>query len=165
MKSCGTGFNRWITLRNDCCVPVTKYLCSIEAEVCPACQFYDYVVSPVYCTCVRMWERKCHLVTFVTSVWPESEGCSSGLTVRIGQVHLYCQLVVVLHRVLSRLFLGGAAPPSSVQIYPLSVFQRLLHPHKNDGMQSQFVFNNYYQAVIHMQVHSNQLHNSDTCGG
>ena len=41
-------------------------------------------------------------------------------------------------------FRGGTKPPI-VQIYaPLSVFQRLLHPHKNDGMQSQSVFNNNY---------------------
>ena len=60
-------------------------------------------------------------------------------------------------------FWGAHSP--IVQIYPLSVFHRLLHPHKSHGMQSQSVYNSYYQTVIHMQVHSNQWHNSDTCGG
>ena len=59
----------------------------------------------------------------------------------------------------------GVLQPPIVQIYPLSVFQRLLHPHQSHDMQSRFVFNNYYQTVIHMQVHSNQLHNSDTRRG
>ena len=68
--------------------------------------------------------------------------------------------------VLSRLFLGGAAPPI-VQIYPpISVSETAAPPsHKSHGMQSRFVFNNYYQTAIHMQVHSNRLHYSDARGG
>ena len=61
--------------------------------------------------------------------------------------------------------LWAVLAPPIVQTYPLSVFQRLLHPHKNDGMQSRSVFNSYYQTVIHMQVHSNRLHNSDARSG
>ena len=50
-------------------------------------------------------------------------------------------------------------------LLPKYGFQRLLHPHKSHGMQSWSVFTNYYQTVIHMQVHSNQLHNGDTRRG
>ena len=70
----------------------------------------------------------------------------------------------IICSVLSRLVLGVLHPVVS-KYTPLSVFQRLLHPHKNDGMQSRSVFNSYYQTVIHMQVHSNRLHNSDARSG
>ena len=68
--------------------------------------------------------------------------------------------------VLSRLFLGGAAP-AIVQIYstPYQCFRGCCTPHKKShGMRSQSVFNSYYQTVTRMQVHSNQLHNSDARG-
>ena len=54
-----------------------------------------------------------------------------------------------LNSVLSRLFLGGAAPPIRMTACKADLS----------------VFNNYYQTVIHMQVHSNQIRNSDTRGG
>ena len=38
--------------------------------------------------------------------------------------------------VLSRLFLGGAAPPYSANIPPYQCFRGCCNPHKNDGMQS-----------------------------
>ena len=59
----------------------------------------------------------------------------------------------------------GVLHPLLPKYTPLSMFQRLLHPHKSHGMQSWSVFTNYYQTVIHMQVYSNQLCNSDTHGG
>ena len=70
---------------------------------------------------------------------------------------------------LSRLISGVLHPPI-VQIYPpISVSETAAPPphilYKNDGMQSQSVFNNYYQTVLHMQVHCNQLPNREARGG
>jgi len=41
-----------------------------------------------------------------------------------------------MHSVLSRLFLGGAAPPYCAKIPPYQCFRGCCTPHKNDGMQS-----------------------------
>ena len=57
--------------------------------------------------------------------------------------HTTC-VVCVYVRVLSRLFLGGAAPPYCANIPPFSVSEAAAPPIiKNDAMQSRSVFNNY----------------------
>ena len=61
-------------------------------------------------------------------------------------------------------FWGGGCTPLLCKYTPLSVFQSLLHRHKNNGMQSWSVLGDHYQTVTHMQVHSNWLCNSDACG-
>ena len=61
-------------------------------------------------------------------------------------------------------FWGGAFP-CCANIPPYQCFTGCCTPHKTHGMQNLSVYNSYYQTVIHMQVHSNQWHNSDTCGG
>jgi len=69
------------------------------------------------------------------------------------------------HSVLSRLLLGGAAPPYCPNIPPYQCLRGCCTPDKSHGMQSWSVFTNYYQTVIHIQVHSNRLHNSDAHWG
>ena len=64
--------------------------------------------------------------------------------------------------VLSRLFLVGAAPPI-VQIYYYPTPPMRMMAYKADLYS--IIITNYYQTVIHMQVHSNQLCNSDARGG
>ena len=53
----------------------------------------------------------------------------------------------------------GVLHPLLHKCTPLSVFQRLLHPHKNDGMHAKpiCINSNHYQTVIQMQVHSNGM--------
>ena len=69
------------------------------------------------------------------------------------------------HPVFSLGSLGGVAPPYCANMPPYQCFRGCCTPHKNDGMQSRTVFKNCYQTVLHKQVHSNRLHNSDACGG
>ena len=52
--------------------------------------------------------------------------------------------------VLSRLFLGGAAPPYCTNVPPYQCFRGCCTPHKNDGMHAKpiCINSNHYQTVI-----------------
>ena len=80
--------------------------------------------------------------------------------------HMHCQLVYRHMHLQCSLWavFGGCCTPLLCKYAPHQCFRGCCTPHKNDSMQTP-AFNNYYQTVIHMQVYSNQLCNSDTCGG